>query len=169
MGLWSSTKALVRLSAQIPAADSGRPYGWNDMDMLQSGNYEQAAHANGKAANMTATEYRTEFAMWAISASPLVVTTPIMICGNESTNFTNQSGYMPGHMAPTPSPQCPPPKCPANPPKGKCRGQLNEVQKTVLLNTEVISINQDDTPQGFPVAPCAPSRKGPSGCDLTVW
>jgi alpha-galactosidase len=45
-------------------------------------NYEQAAHANGKASNMTATEYRTEFSMWAISASPLVVTTPIMNCTN---------------------------------------------------------------------------------------
>merc|ERR1719491_1541282 len=35
------------------------------MDMLESGNYKQAAHANGKESNMTATEYKTEFSMWA--------------------------------------------------------------------------------------------------------
>ena len=79
-GIWSSTKSVIRQSAAIPAAFSGKPYGWNDMDMLETGNYEQAAHANGKESNMTAEEYRTEFAMWAISASPLVVTTPIMNC-----------------------------------------------------------------------------------------
>ena len=48
--------------------------------MLETGNYEQAAHANGKQSNMTAREYHTEFTMWAISASPLTVTTPIMNC-----------------------------------------------------------------------------------------
>jgi hypothetical protein len=50
------------------------------MDMLETGNYGQAAHANGKEGTMTATEYKTEFSMWAIAASPLVVTTPIMTC-----------------------------------------------------------------------------------------
>ena len=43
--------------------------------------------------------------------------------------------------APTPSPECPPPKCPDNPPKGKCKGALTDVQKTILLNTEVIAIS----------------------------
>jgi hypothetical protein len=79
-GVWSSTKKIIGLSAAIPAAHSGRPYGWNDLDMLETGNYAQAAHANGKESTMTAVEYRTEFSMWAISASPLVVTTPIMNC-----------------------------------------------------------------------------------------
>ena len=48
--------------------------------MLETGNYAQAAHANGREGTMTATEYKTEFTMWAISASPLTVTTPIMNC-----------------------------------------------------------------------------------------
>lgn len=48
--------------------------------MLETGNYAQAAHANGKEGTMTAIEYKTEFSMWAIAASPLVVTTPIMNC-----------------------------------------------------------------------------------------
>ena len=39
----------------IPAQYTGRPYGWNDMDMLETGNYLQAAHANGKQGNMTET------------------------------------------------------------------------------------------------------------------
>jgi hypothetical protein len=50
------------------------------MQMLETGNYAQAAHANGKEGTMTAIEYKTEFSMWAIAASPLVVTTPIMNC-----------------------------------------------------------------------------------------
>merc|ERR1712072_129656 len=79
-GRWDSTKDIIRQSAAIPAENTGRPYGWNDMDMLETGNYAQAAHANGRESNMTADEYKTEFSMWAISASPLVVTTPIMNC-----------------------------------------------------------------------------------------
>ena len=79
-GVWESTKKIIGMSAAIPAEHTGRPYGWNDLDMLETGNYEQAAHANGKESTMTAIEYKTEFSMWAISASPLVVTTPIMNC-----------------------------------------------------------------------------------------
>ena len=30
-GVWSSTKSVIRSSAAVPAAFSGRPYGWNDM------------------------------------------------------------------------------------------------------------------------------------------
>lgn len=37
---------------------------------------------------MTAVEYHAEFSMWAISASPLVVTTPIMNCTNDTTTTT---------------------------------------------------------------------------------
>ena len=77
---WSSTKKIIAESAAIPKEYTGKQYGWNDLDMLETGNYEQAAHANGKESNMTATEYKTEFSIWAISASPLVVTTPIMNC-----------------------------------------------------------------------------------------
>jgi len=79
-GVWASTKSIIQSSAEIPAEFSGKPFAWNDMDMLETGNYAQAAHANGRLSNMTATEYKTEFSMWAISASPLVVTTPIMNC-----------------------------------------------------------------------------------------
>ena len=91
-GVWSSTKDIIAASAHLMEnkSNTGRPYGWNDMDMLETGNYAQAAHANGKESTMTATEYRTEFSMWAISASPLVVTTPIMNC---STAY--QSKVMP--------------------------------------------------------------------------
>ena len=48
--------------------------------MLETGCYEQCAHANGRQPNLTATEYKTEFSMWAISASPLQITTTIMNC-----------------------------------------------------------------------------------------
>ena len=81
-GVWKSTKEIIAASAEVmqDPSNSGVPFGWNDMDMLETGNYAQAAHANGKESTMTATEYKTEFSMWAISASPLVVTTPIMNC-----------------------------------------------------------------------------------------
>lgn len=85
--VWTSTKSIidqaVQHSAKFPAY-SGKPYAWNDMDMLETGNYGQAAHANGREGTMTSIEYKTEFSMWAIAASPLVVTTPIMNC--TSTN-----------------------------------------------------------------------------------
>ena len=32
-GVWSSTKSVIQSSAAIPAQYTGRPYGWNDMDM----------------------------------------------------------------------------------------------------------------------------------------
>jgi len=82
--VWESTKQIIQQSAAVPAEYSGHPYAWNDMDMLETGNYEQAAHANGKEGTMTPTEYKTEFSMWAISASPLTVTTPIMNCTTTS-------------------------------------------------------------------------------------
>jgi len=34
-GNWDSTKSVIRSSAAIPANASGRPYGWNDQDMLE--------------------------------------------------------------------------------------------------------------------------------------
>ena len=117
-GNWDSTKSVIRASAAIPAANSGRPYGWkcvvrqraartvrlraprlalpschparadrahlaalrSDMDMLETGCGAQCAHANGRQPNMTDTEWRTEFSMWAISASPLQFTAPLMNC-----------------------------------------------------------------------------------------
>eukprot|EP00943_MAST-04B_sp_MAST-4B-sp1_P000007 g7.t1 len=119
-GIWSSTKNQIQLAATIPSKYSGKPYGWNDMDMLETGNYAQAAHANGKESNMTSLEYKTEFSMWAIAASPLVVTTPIMKCDKESN----------GNVA--------------------CIPTITELQKEILLNTEILAINQDITPQGRP-------------------
>jgi hypothetical protein len=90
-GVWSSTKSIISQSASIPSENTGLPYYWNDMDMLETGNYDQAAHANGKESNMTANEYKTEFSMWAISASPLVVTTPIMNCSSGQVSSTPAS------------------------------------------------------------------------------
>ena len=121
-GRWTSTKKQIELSAAIPAQYTGKEWGWNDMDMLETGNYEQAAHANGKESNMTSIEYKTEFSMWAISASPLVVTTPIMNCSNAS----GKSSVV-------------------------CKPWISELQKEILLNKEVLAINQDPSPQGRPV------------------
>jgi len=79
-GTWSSTKGIIAQRTAIPEKYGGAPWAWNDLDMLETGNYKQAAHANGQEGNMTATEYKTEFSMWAIFASPLIVTTPLLNC-----------------------------------------------------------------------------------------
>jgi hypothetical protein len=80
--------------------------------MLETGCAEQCAHANGKQANMTDIEYKTEFSMWAISASPLQITTRIMNC-------TNATGVV------------------------TCKGWLSDLQKQIMLNTEVLAFNHD--------------------------
>ena len=203
-GTWPSTKGQIKGSAAIPAKYSGKPYGWNDMDMLETGNGAQAAHANGKEGNMTLHESITEFSMWAISASPLVVTTPIMNCTPEAAPVNPGKGCSVSLIKQSSVDKCELNKsfgceggtsvksstvwtngcrgkflcdgkpitcdvdgngkhtCPcsgAPAVKPKCRPMLNAIQKTILLNKEVIAINQDVTPQGRPV------KEG----DLTVW
>jgi hypothetical protein len=122
-GNWDSTKGIIAQRTAIPAAEGGAPYAWNDMDMLETGNYKQAAHANGRVGTMTETEYKTEFSMWAIFASPMVVTTPILNCSKTdqmNANFT----------------------------PGKCVPSITPLQKEILLNKEILAINQDTTPAG---------------------
>merc|ERR1712093_745069 len=69
---------------------------------------------------MTETEYKTEFSMWAILASSMIVTTPIVNC---SSTDAIHGKYTPG----------------------KCKAELTDLQKEILLNKEVIAINQDVT------------------------
>mmetsp|Transcript_71589 Transcript_71589/g.125298 ORF Transcript_71589/g.125298 Transcript_71589/m.125298 type:complete len:623 (-) Transcript_71589:83-1951(-) len=81
---WESTKKTIANSARIPPEDTGRPYSWNDMDFIHTGNGHQASKVRIDSEivspHMSDDEFRTEFSMWAISASPLMVTTPIMNC-----------------------------------------------------------------------------------------
>merc|ERR1712048_1054183 len=123
MGTWDSTKSIIEQRTSIPGDEGGVSFAWNDMDMLETGNYKQAAHANGKLGTMTRTEYMTEFSMWAIFASPLTVSSPILNCSK--TDQIN-GDYTPG----------------------KCRPSITDLQKEILLNKEVIEINQDVTPAG---------------------
>lgn len=123
VGTWASTKSIIEQRTAIPAENGGAPFAWNDMDMLETGNYKQAAHANGKEGTQTATECKTEFSMWAIFASPLVVTTPIVNC--------SKTDQIKGKFTP-----------------GKCVPSITDLQKEILLNKEVIAINQDVTPAG---------------------
>merc|ERR1712151_351663 len=121
--VWESTKGIIAQRSAIPVSEGGAPYAWNDMDMIETGNYKQAAHANGRQGTMTATEYKTEFSMWAILASPLIVTTPIVNC--------SKTDQINGNFTP-----------------GKCVPSLTSLQKEILFNKDVIAINQDITPAG---------------------
>ena len=76
---------------------TGRPYGWNDLDMLQTG----TGPASGfdptlGPPNVTLDEAITEFSMWAILASPMMFTTPIMNCTTAATAVAS----------PAPAPAC---------------------------------------------------------------
>lgn len=191
--VWSSTKEIIAATAAIPAAFSGRPYGWNDMDMLETGCYEQCANGNNRRPNMTAGEYKTEFSMWAISASPLQITTRIMNCTQPpvpsgSLSLIKQTsiipciadvtyGLLPGNATMFTNNGCRGNfscngrvvtcdvdgaglhACACSDAPVTCKGWLSDLQKEILLNTEIIAINQDVTPQGAPIKPG----------DLTVW
>jgi hypothetical protein len=175
------------------------------MDMLETGCYEQCAHANGRQPNLTATEYKTEFSMWALSASPLQITTTIMNCtgppppppaptcavalqrqlslapctlgasfgcGADNRSVYTDAGCRGVFTAagvPTPVTcnvngtgrhECPfAPPAPPAPGSVTCKAWLSDLQREILLNTEVLQVNQDVTPQGRPVV----------DGDLTVW
>ena len=96
---WNDTRAKIAHRSAIPSKYGGSAYAWNDLDMLESGNYQQAAHANHKVGTMSAAEYKTEFSMWAIFASSLVVTTPILNC---SQTDQIMGSYTPGAHAHAP-------------------------------------------------------------------
>jgi alpha-galactosidase len=127
-GVWTSTRDIIADRTKIPPSEGGAAFAWNDMDMLQSGNYKQAAHANGREGTMTSTEYKTEFSMWAILASPLVVTTPILNC--------SKTDQINGKYTP-----------------GTCTPSITPLQKEILFNKEIIDINQDVTMAGRLVSP----------------
>merc|ERR1712217_1009775 len=65
----------------------------------------------------------TEFSMWAILASSMIVTTPIVNC--------SKTDQIAGKFTP-----------------GKCVPSLTSLQKEILFNQEVIAISQDTTPAG---------------------
>lgn len=245
-GKWSQPshgiKQGIASAMHIPREATGKPYAWNDLDMLQTGTGPASGFENLPvthlhtcafffapmtvipvrttcpsfdptlgAPNVTLDESITEFSMWAILASPLLFTTPIMNCTSPSPSPPSPSngtcactkrvskaeciqgktfGCLPngsmwaigcrgiftcdGVDGVSCNVQMPdPPRnhtCTCQPPGGgghnsppmspkNCTAYLNPTQRKVLLNKEVIAINQDVTPQGFPTV---------SG-DSTVW
>ena len=140
-GIWvggGGTKDVINQSAYLAPEFTGKPYGWNDLDMLETGNGGWA-----KGSSQSAVEYRTEFSMWAILASPLVVTTPLYNmagCDDTSCNGRCQDCRDDDKGKPVNGkPHCldGKQKCTA-----KCAAGLTPVQQEILLNTDVIAINQ---------------------------
>jgi alpha-galactosidase len=73
---WSSTASIIDQVASI--AQYAGPGGWNYMDFLMTGgqgcsNNQPYQHCPG----MTDDEYRTEFTIWVLAASPLIVATDV--------------------------------------------------------------------------------------------
>jgi len=94
-GKWDSTRSIIEQATAIPAEEGGAPWAWNDMDMLETGNYGAMTDPAG---HMTHEEYKTTFSMWAIFASPLVVTTPILNC---SKTDQRKHDFTPGTCRPS--------------------------------------------------------------------
>lgn len=74
---WKSTAAIIEINAD--KAKYAGPGGWNDADFIMTGgegcgnDLYSTRHCPGQ----TDVEYRTEFTMWCIIASPLIVSTNI--------------------------------------------------------------------------------------------
>merc|ERR1712241_649109 len=79
---------------------------------------------------------------WAILASPLIVTTPILNC--------SKTDQIRGKFTP-----------------GRCTPSLTALQKEILFNKEVIEINQDISPAGRLVSPHLTAVE-PAGCTLSA-
>ena len=85
VGTWKSTKSGISQMVRVPREFGGKPYGWNGIDILQTGNgnqvgYDRTFPPPSMTLDESITEFSTEFSMWAISASSMLVTTPIMNC-----------------------------------------------------------------------------------------
>ncbi|XP_065845536.1 uncharacterized protein [Oscarella lobularis] len=74
---WSKTAEIIELMAPKEIADFAGPGGWNDPDFLMTGGAGCDEAASTHCPGMTDTEYVTEFTIWAITASNLLVSTDI--------------------------------------------------------------------------------------------
>jgi len=72
---WSSTASIIDQVASI-AAYAG-PGGWNYMDFIMTGGQGCSSPTISHCPGMTNTEYITEFTMWVLAASPLIVATDV--------------------------------------------------------------------------------------------
>jgi len=73
---WASTTYVINQMAEIQ--DYAGPGGWNYMDFLMTGGEGCKPYVPGhRCPGQTDVEYRTEFTMWVIAASPLIVATDI--------------------------------------------------------------------------------------------
>jgi len=73
---WKSTASIIEQAASI--AQYAGPGGWNFLDFLMTGGEGCPDHNPGsRCPGMTDNEYRTEFTMWVMAASPLIVATDL--------------------------------------------------------------------------------------------
>jgi len=72
---WSSTSSIIEtLVGKAQYAGQG---GWNDPDFLMTGGQGCTFNKTTTCPGQTFTEYQTEFAIWCITASPLIIATDI--------------------------------------------------------------------------------------------
>eukprot|EP00053_Salpingoeca_punica_P007121 m.65832 g.65832 ORF g.65832 m.65832 type:complete len:421 (-) comp14009_c0_seq1:350-1612(-) len=72
---WNNTKGV--LAAFMKPTNPGVPYAWNYGDFLMTGGPGCNSNNSDHCPMSTDTEYRSEFSVWAISSSPLIVATDI--------------------------------------------------------------------------------------------
>jgi len=87
--IWGGTNgvaSMIELNAGL--SQYAAPGGWNDMDFIMTGGEGCPNNPNKICPGMTETEYVTEFSMWALLNSPLIVSTDIS--GAAFTPFKKQ-------------------------------------------------------------------------------
>jgi len=72
---WDSTGPIIEHNAGL--SKYAAPGGWNDLDFLMTGGQGCKSNPNKICPGMTHTEYKTEFSLWALMNSPLLVATDI--------------------------------------------------------------------------------------------
>eukprot|EP01012_Entosiphon_sulcatum_P025111 TRINITY_DN3037_c0_g1_i1.p1 TRINITY_DN3037_c0_g1~~TRINITY_DN3037_c0_g1_i1.p1 ORF type:complete len:421 (-),score=56.93 TRINITY_DN3037_c0_g1_i1:47-1213(-) len=95
---WDNTMHVIEGFAS--PSNQGGPYNWNYGDFLMTGGPGCNANGSAHCPNQSDDEYTSEFSIWAVSASPLIVATDVR--------------------------------------------NLTAIMKRLLLNSEAISINQDN-------------------------
>jgi hypothetical protein len=151
MPMEKRSRTALRSPAPPPSPLGHRfPLSWTAADLVLKG-------------NMTAIEYMTEFSMWAIAASPLVVTTPIMNCtpGQPSPGETCNISLVGATFPCYPPAEAYPPAAPSPHrrfPVGTCRSPAAPSPRVLLANRSA----------AIPMGPCGRTTAAVAPSTATV-
>lgn len=146
---WSSTASVIEQVADL--APFAGPGGWNYMDFVFTGGQGCPSHiAGARCPGQTDTEYRTEFSMWVMAASPIIVATELRnmtaiqreVLFNEEMLAVHQDKLAkPGGRVATPTCSGASPNAPAPPCQVWARPLFGGSQAVALYNSDSMQHN----------------------------